>query len=533
MESADRLLTLLTEEFLPDFLIFALHRTPGRDAAEELAQEIACQAVSAVRRGVEIQDPTAYFWSIAHNTYKRWLASRRRDAASISGEDNGAVIERGGLRCPSPSPAERAERREDAAALRREIARLSGEYRRTIVSVYYEGRSIAGTAKALGLTEDMVKYYLRKGKKQLQEGLTMDTTYTARSFAPPTFSIYYGGIDYASVNVWRLFSRKLPAALAVAAYEKPVTVRELSMDTGVPAVYVEEELAPLLEAGLLRERSRGKFQTNFAILAEPDCRALEARLRELMDGHAERAAARYPAAKETLRSCGVFPYDADEAHWQWAFRNLTAAFDDRILSPTDADYPVLLAEGARAFIYAVLGPAGAEEWGDGHSGIEVGDCRLYPCDVAAFGPYHRQDELCRDREKAQALVELRLGKPINPELVARLIEEGYVRRVDGRPVCDVMFLGRRSREAMAAVNEELLAALSVPCRELAGWMTGRLKKTLPSPLRPYAAGFASCYLGTAAGRFFSEALHRRGLLPLPAEGDLSPYACWIESAVWD
>lgn len=535
MESADRLLTLLTEEFPPAFLIFALHRTPGRDTAEELVQEIACQAVSAIRRGAEIRDPASYFWSVAHNTYKRWLASHRRETACVSSEDINVVIARGDRRCPSPSPAEQAEQQEDAAVLRREIARLSGEYRRTIVSVYYEGRSLAETAETLGLSEDMVKYYLRSGKKQIQEGLTMtqETAYTARSFAPPVFSIYYGGIDYSSVNIWRLFSHKLPAALAVAAYEKPVTVRELSMDTGVPAVYVEEELAPLREAGLLRERSRGKFQTNFAILAEPDCRALEARLRDLMDGHAERAAARYPAAKEVLRSCGVFPYDADEAHWQWAFRNLTAAFDDRILSLTDADYPVLLAEGARAFIYAVLGPAGAEEWGDGHSGIEAGDCRLYPCDVAAFGPYHRQDELCRDREKAQALVEFCLGKPAKPELVARLTEEGYVRREGGRPVCDVMFLGRRSREAMAAVNKELLAALSAPCRELAGWLTNRLKKTLPAPLRPHAAGFAACYLGTAAGRFFSEALHRRGLLPLPAEGDLSPYACWIESSVLD
>ena len=86
---------------------------------------------------------------------------------------------------------------------------------------------------------------------------------------------------------------------------------------------------------------------------------------------------------------------------------------------------------------------------------------------------------------------------------------------------------------MAAVNKELLAALSAPCRELAGWLTNRLKKTLPAPLRPHAAGFAACYLGTAAGRFFSEALHRRGLLPLPAEGDLSHYACWIESSVLD
>ncbi len=166
MESADRLLTLLTEEFLPAFLIFALHRTPGRDTAEELVQEIACQAVSAIRRGAEIRDPASYFWSVAHNTYKRWLASHRRDPACVSSEDINVVIARGDRRCPSPSPAEQAEQQEDAAVLRREIARLSGEYRRTIVSVYYEGRSLAETAETLGLSEDMVKYYLRSGKKK-------------------------------------------------------------------------------------------------------------------------------------------------------------------------------------------------------------------------------------------------------------------------------------------------------------------------------------------------------------------------------
>jgi len=54
--------------------------------------------------------------------------------------------------------------------------------------------------------------------------------------------------------------------ILLAAYQKPLTVLELSIELGISAPYMEDEVRSLVQNQLMRELPGGKFQTDFVIL---------------------------------------------------------------------------------------------------------------------------------------------------------------------------------------------------------------------------------------------------------------------------
>ena len=69
-----------------------------------------------------------------------------------------------------------------------------------------------------------------------------------KSFNPSEFSVYKSTIDFSKVNVWDVFKRKLPGQIALVCHDSDKSVSEISLETGVPAVYIEEEIGLLMDA---------------------------------------------------------------------------------------------------------------------------------------------------------------------------------------------------------------------------------------------------------------------------------------------
>ena len=59
---------------------------------------------------------------------------------------------------------------------------------------------------------------------------------------------------------------QIARAICLAAYKKPITVEEISLKTGIPAMYIEDEL-PRLEYGDAIIRDGNKYSTNFIIFS--------------------------------------------------------------------------------------------------------------------------------------------------------------------------------------------------------------------------------------------------------------------------
>ena len=80
----------------------------------------------------------------------------------------------------------------------------------------------------------------------------------------------YGRINWdtetcnGSMNTNKYLFSQLARAICLASYEKPLTVEEISICTGIPTMYIEDEL-PRLAYGDAICKVGNKYVTNFII----------------------------------------------------------------------------------------------------------------------------------------------------------------------------------------------------------------------------------------------------------------------------
>lgn len=246
------------EENLKTIFAYALSRVSHKEDAEDLTGEIV---LAILQSAEQIKNPEAFYgyvWRIAANTYKKFMRKKARLSFEALDEtvpdDTDFVLEL----CA----------REDTMRLRREISLLSREHRECTIAYYYDELSCAEVAEKLGLSLEMVKYYLFKTRKILKEGISMEREFGEKSFRPAPFeltTIFSGKYNPEYRN---LFARKLPGQILLSAYYTPMTVRELAVELGVASVYLEDEIRMLMHYGLINEASAGKYQTNLVIFTD-------------------------------------------------------------------------------------------------------------------------------------------------------------------------------------------------------------------------------------------------------------------------
>lgn len=528
-ESRQQLYLLLCEQYLPAFLGFARSRVSDADTAEELCQEMAFRCVNAIHEERIRDNPDAYFWSVAHNVCKSYYA--RKEPLSIEAYELGNVLPADTL-----SPDERIEESEEYEEIRRALSRLSGLYRKILIAHYYEELSVSDIAKAFAISEGMVKFYMRSGREKLKEVYLMQNTTV--SVKPVEFSVYKAAIDFSRVNVWEVFSRKLPAQLAILCHDKPMTISALSVETGVPAVYLEEEIALLLDAGVMISPARDKYRTNFHILKKNAFAQIKSMFAAMYEDYLPVYRAVYDRYLPRLKEIGAFRHDACEQEYRWYFYLHTPAFDWRNIWMANKDYPQILSCGSKALIYAMEEPT--LRFSSGHTPTELPAAAaspavtVWPCDVTAFGEYHRQNELHprEHTEKCRVLAAIAQGVlPADDEdthlLCAELAHEGYIEKHGDRFVSRVPVTDARVRALFAEMETELQTTLKAPSKKLYDRVSDVVKTTLPPQLADYAHGFTVTWIGFLEGALFAEALYEDGFLMIPEADDNRPYACEI------
>ncbi len=73
-----------------------------------------------------------------------------------------------------------------------------------------------------------------------------------------------------SMNPDKYLHTKLSRAICACAYEKPLTVDEISLATGIPAMYIEDELPRLEYGDAVCRVGKNKYAANFIILSLDD-----------------------------------------------------------------------------------------------------------------------------------------------------------------------------------------------------------------------------------------------------------------------
>lgn len=505
----------LERDYLRAFLGYAIKHLHNFNEAEELAQEIAYRALAAIRRGLigDEVDFDAYLWRIARNTLVSTV--RRRDSAPLAEE---AML---GLASDEWSAEETVIRDEEQAELRLALSRLWGNYRRVIVCHYYEEMPVLDIAARLGLSVEMVKFYLRAGRQKLKEGLPM---IGEKSINPKPLCVYRIG-DWCKVDVWRLLARKLPCQIAIICHDAPRTVTEIANETGTPAVYIEEELGLLLDGGVMIPVGKDKYRTNFHILKAATMQEVDTTFRALYAAFVPTAIEAFERYLPQLRDAGVFDHEVPDVRYHWLFAGQTKKWAGKRWPR--GEFPRILSCGSAAYVYAA--ETEKMRWGIGQSHYDFDGGHVMPAEFVAFDHFHRQVEM-HDEAKRRLLVDIAFGRADGSEnelLTAQMLEEGWLVRADGQVRCNVMQVTPAVRALFKQINAELEPTLAALCGDTAEKIRRVVHATIPEQLKAYADGFADVWIGTFAGGYFYEALENAGFIAVPDADDNTPVASYI------
>lgn len=278
MQSANAMKIQLTEEFVERYMeqlfYFCLKKTGNYAEAEDLTQDIAMHILAAFNKGIVPTHLSAWVWKIAYNRYAAWAAQKHQHAASVSSTDIGNYE----IAEVSDSPLDKLIQTEQLALFRREMAFIKNEYRTVLVAYYMENKSIREIAASLSTSENTVKQRLYRAKIILKEGMDMAREFGRLSYNPENMTFICNGLHGENGEPWNFISRSLCKNILLAAYRTPSTAETLAMEVGVALPYMEEELAALVDATLMKKNG-SKYETNFFIVSRAAQETIHAHLR--------------------------------------------------------------------------------------------------------------------------------------------------------------------------------------------------------------------------------------------------------------
>lgn len=258
MSHNEKIIFRLPEEYLAKILGFAIHRTRNREDAEDLAQEIYLQVLTALASPREIQNLNAFIWAVSHNTYCRWVSNQKRGTTTV-------------LQGTEEAP-DRIEdfyaQKEERVRLRQEITLLSKTYRDVIIMHYFSGMSCQQIANHVGAPVGTVKWWLHEARKDIKEGMDKMREYGERSYKPGKLHIGTQGRMGINGEPSSLVRHMFHQNILLAAYQKPRTIKELSLELGVSAPYVEDAVEFLRQNQVLVAREKETYQTDFIIMSQ-------------------------------------------------------------------------------------------------------------------------------------------------------------------------------------------------------------------------------------------------------------------------
>ena len=252
---ADKIVT----EFMEKIFGFALTKTYDTDKAAELASRITFDVYTSLLKVGNVENIDGYIYRIAHNVYARY----------VDEEVRGRQISLDNVRIPVAHDFTLAVEKEEAYRhLRRRISYL-GKIQREIVVMYYFDRLKQGEiAKRLNLASGTVKWHLHEAKGQLKGGFQKMNTSTNLEIKPVRFNagMWSSGNPMPGKGTDFYLNKLIAQNIAYAAYWQPRTITEIAEALGVPAAFVEDEIAYLEEHGFLDKLPGGKYQTNIYIM---------------------------------------------------------------------------------------------------------------------------------------------------------------------------------------------------------------------------------------------------------------------------
>ena len=235
---------------------YCLSRTSSYQESEDLSQEILLTLCEGIENLRDEKAFYAFVWRTADNILKGWYRNKDKHNTAEMDDD-----------LPDDSwehLAEQTQENEQLTLITRELALLNSNYRRVMVAYYIDGYSVKDISARFSLTQSMVKYLLFQSRNRIKEGITMERNFGELSYRP----VELIARSWGKFNVfYDMFRSRVKQNIIMACYYEKQTEEQISLQTGVPTAYLENEIAQLLEHELLLEKN-GYYLSNIVIVTQ-------------------------------------------------------------------------------------------------------------------------------------------------------------------------------------------------------------------------------------------------------------------------
>ncbi len=239
-----------------DYLMrLATSKCNSQTDAEDLVGDTMLAAFSYLHSGKTIEHPKTWLANTLYHKHNDNLRKQYRAPITVCLDD-----------CPDIPDETNDEylTSDEAAKVRKELNHLAKITREVLIRFYYGNQSTADIAKGLGIPQGTVKSRLSAGRHQMKKGL--ETMEIRENHLPSQLYLSYGGADGPNGEPLSLVEGDLIAQnLLILAYEKPITISDLSKAIGIPAAYIEPIIQKLVDGELMVQTDNGKVYTDFII----------------------------------------------------------------------------------------------------------------------------------------------------------------------------------------------------------------------------------------------------------------------------
>ncbi len=245
--------------YYDDLMRLAVSKCGSQTDAEDLVGDTMLAAFSYINNDGMIEYPKTWLANTLCHKYNDSLRKKYRMPITINFDD---------------APEISAEEEEyfssgDAAKIRKELNHLAYINREVLIRYYFGAQSVSDIAAGLRIPEGTVKSRLAAGRSQMKKGL--ETMEIRENYLPGKLYLSFGGAEGINMEPISLVENDLIAQnLLILAYEKPITVSDLSKAIGIPAAYIEPIVKKLVDGELMAETDSGKVYADFLITKPQD-----------------------------------------------------------------------------------------------------------------------------------------------------------------------------------------------------------------------------------------------------------------------
>ncbi len=244
-----------------DYLIrLATSKCNLQNDAEDLVGDTMLAAFAYMHRGGIIAHPKTWLTNTLYHKHNDNLRKKYRTHVTVCLDESVDIAE---------DEDEEYFTSEEASKVRKELNHLSFITRDVLIRFYFGNQSVADIAEELDVPEGTVKSRLSAGRGQMKKGL--ESMEKRENYLPGRLNLSFGGSDGLKGEPISLVEEDLIAQnLLILAYDKPITISDLSKAIGIPAAYIEPIVKKLVDGELMVQMDSGKVYSDFIISKAQD-----------------------------------------------------------------------------------------------------------------------------------------------------------------------------------------------------------------------------------------------------------------------